>query len=325
MKSLENTQKREKKGILLDYLITALITFLAILAYILLKIKSKDYSNDQFNSFGTYLIFFENALIILISFLVTYFFIKITKRLIENYLEKIGRSKENIKLFLIVYGYFVWIVVIFLTFSLFLKQGASLITSIGLIGFGLTLALQKPILNFVGWITIIFGKAYHIGDIVSINNITGKVYDIRVMYTSLSELDVDGDSTGKSVAIPNEFVFTYPVKNFTKGTKYIWDNLVLHITYKSNWKKATKIVEEVVQNYYDEHIKKEVKETLKNNFQEYEKVVVRFGVDEKGFFIKALYMVDFDKSNKIKREITEILLDKLKKKDISLGKTENVS
>ena len=103
MESLKNNKKIEKRRGLLSYLITALIPLLAILTYILLKIKSRDYSNDQVNSFETYIKFFEKALIILISLSVAYFFIKITKRFIEKFLEKIGRSKKIIKLFLNIY------------------------------------------------------------------------------------------------------------------------------------------------------------------------------------------------------------------------------
>ena len=114
----------------------------------------------------------------------------------------------------------------------------------------------------MGWITIIFSKTYHLGDIISINGITGKVYDIRILHTNLSELNSDGDQTGRAITIPNEFVFSHPVINFSKGTNYVWDNLVLYITYKSNWKKAIKIVEEVVQSYYDKNINKEAKEAL---------------------------------------------------------------
>lgn len=305
-----------------------LVTFIFLLAaiiYTLLKIGGFDFLGERFRDIlNPYLKILENALIVLIIFSLTYLFIKSTKRLMGNYLEKLGRSKKNVKLFLTVYGYFIWIIVIFLTFSLVFKQIGSLMTSMGLIGFGLTLALQKPILNFVGWITIIFGKTYHIGDIISINNITGKVYDIKVMSTNISEL-TDGDVTGRAVSVPNEFVFIHPVINFSKGTSYIWDNIVIYITYKSNWKKAIKIVEKTVQDYYNKKIRKEVKETFKDNFKEYEKIIVRFGMHEKGLYIKARYMVDFSKANEIKRDLTELLLNKIKTKDIFLGKVENVA
>jgi len=315
-----------KKEFSRNILVLFILVF-AIALYILFKVYGLDYFGSSGTVLNSYIKIVENAVIILAVFLLAYLFIKNTKKLIGNHLEKVGRSKKNIKLFLNVYESFVWIVVIFLTFSLIFKQVGSLLTSVGLIGFGLTLALQKPILNFVGWVTIIFGKTYHIGDVISINNIMGKVYDIRVMYTNIGELNSDWDSTGKAISIPNEFVFTYPLINFSKGSNYIWDDITIHLTYHSNWKKAMTIVEKAIQDYYDKKIKRDVKKKFDSyiNFKDYEKITIRFGMHEKGLYIKARYMVDFSKANEVKKEITKILLDKLKTKDIFLGKTENVA
>jgi len=327
MKKREINQLFSEKGGFSKNILILFIFIFAVIFYVLLKMGSLNLSGVFGTSLAPYFKIFENAIIVLSVFLLTYLFIASTKKVIRNYLEKAGRSKKNIKLFLNVYEYFFWIFVVFITFSLIFKQVGSLVTSIGLIGFGLTIALQKPILNFVGWVTIIFGKTHQIGDVISINNMMGKVYDIRVMYTSVGELNSDGDSTGKAISIPNEFIFTYPLVNLSKGTSYIWDNITIHLTYHSNWRKAIKIIEKNVQNYYDKNMKKDIKEKFGNypNFKDYEKIVIRFGMYEKGLYIKARYMVDFNQANEVKREITEILLDKLKTKDIVLGKTETVS
>ena len=265
----------KKSGGFSKNIIILFVFLLAIIFYILIKTSNLNFLGEEYATLlDPYINIFENVIIVLIIFSLTHLFTASTKKLIKNYLEGIGRSKKNIKMFLAFYGYLIWIIVIFLTFSLIFKQVGSLVTSIGLIGFGLTLALQKPILNFVGWITIIFGKTHHIGDVISINNIMGKVYDIKVMYTLISELNADGDATGKSASIPNEFVFIYPLINFSRGTDYVWDSIEVNITYKSNWKKAIKIIEKTVQDYYDKNIKNGVKEMFKGNFEEYEKVII---------------------------------------------------
>jgi len=152
-----------------------LFVFLLIaLLYVILKIGDLSFLGEQYaNILNPYLNILENGVIVLLVFSLTYLFITSTKKLIKSHLERIGRSKRNVKLFLTVYDYLIWILAIFITFSLIFKQIGSLVTSIGLIGFGLTLALQKPILNFVGWTIIIFGKMHQIGDVISIK---GDVY-----------------------------------------------------------------------------------------------------------------------------------------------------
>lgn len=266
---------------------------------------------------------FESIIIFIVVIMLSYLFIKFSSKLLSNYLMGKG-DKREVKLFLSVYRYFMWILIIFITLSLLFKQVGSLITSLGLIGFGITFALQKPILNFVGWLTIVFNHTYKLGDIVSINNTNGRVYDIKAMYTTVSELNSIGDPTGKSVSIPNEFVLTSSVANFTKGANYVWDEIVIYLTYQSNWKKAFKIAEKVVQDYYTKNIKKEVKKTFREEFKFQDEIVTRFGINEKGVVLKFRYLVDFDVMNETKGAIVKLLLEKLKGRDIILGKIEDI-
>ena len=65
-----------------------------------------------------------------------------------------------------------------------------------------------------------------------IKNINGQIYNITVMNTFLSEMNNDGDHTGKSVSIPNEFILTSAVANFTRGSSYVWDEVSIYLTYK---------------------------------------------------------------------------------------------
>jgi len=306
----------EKKSQNINIIIPLFLLFFSIFIYIGIKTNGFGYLEFVFERYlSKHINILENILILFIVFNSTYFFIKVTTKFIKNYLEDKG-GKKDVKLFLNVYQYFIWILIIFVTFSLLFKQIGSLITSLGLIGFGVTFALQKPILNFVGWINIVFSRTYKIGDIISINNVNGKVYDIKVMFTNLAELSPDGDSTGKSVSIPNEFVLSSPVINFTKGTPFIWDNISIYLTYRGNWKKALKIVKKEIQNYYDKNIKPNIKKVFDDNYLGYEKIISRVNINEKGIHIKVIYLVDFNKSNDVKTELSQLLLNRLKSKDI---------
>ncbi len=271
----------------------------------------------------TYATNLENLIVFIVILILNYFFVNFSSRILKEYLISKG-EKRDVKLLTSVYRYFVWFFVIFITFSILFRQIGSLITSVGLIGFGITFALQKPILNFVGWLNIVFNHMYKIGDKITINNISGQVYDVKVMYTALAEINNEGDLTGKSVTVPNEFVLTGAVINFTKGSGYIWDTVKVYLTYESNWKKALKITEKTVQDFYDKNMKNEIKKEFKDKFKNYEKVISRVGIYDKGITIKVRYMADYDKSNTIKTEISKLLLEKLRSKDIILGKIEDI-
>ena len=314
----------EKKSSFNSVFIPVVLLLLIIFAYIILKTGGFGYLNELFDFLNVNKESIESILIFLIVSAVTYLFIKLTSRLIRRYLERIGRTKRNINLVLTLYRYLVWVLVIFVTLSLLFKQLGSLITSLGLIGFGVTIALQKPILNFVGWMTIIFSKTYQVGDIISINNTNGRVHDIKVMYTNLAELNPEGDPTRKSISIPNEFVLTTAVTNSTKETSYVWDVLQVYITYQSDWKKAYKIFNKTVQNYYNKNIKPDVKKMFKDEAKEYEDIIVRVNMNEKGIVFKARYLVDYDVANLHKTELVKNVLNKLRVRGINLGKIEDI-
>ncbi len=187
--------------------------------------------------------FLPKIIIVMGIIIFTRLFINKTLKNIEKGLEKQGH-KQDMLLFRAPYRFIVWFIVIILSLSIIFKNFASLITSLGLIGFGITFALQKPILNFVGWLTIISKKPYWIGDRINIGTVKGDVFDINIMYTSLSEFSFSGDEpAGRTITIPNEFVLTQAIINYTRGSPYIWDSIELNITYDSDWKKASEIVE----------------------------------------------------------------------------------
>ena len=99
------------------------------------------------------------VVVVIIIIVITKLFIKFTLSKIELALEKKGR-KQDILLFGHPYRFFVWFIIILLSLSIIFKNFATLIASLGLIGFGITFALQKPILNFVGWLTILTKRHY---------------------------------------------------------------------------------------------------------------------------------------------------------------------
>mgnify|MGYP001614982535 FL=1 len=122
--------------------------------------------------------------------------------------------------------------------------------------------------------------------------------------------------------MPNEFILTTPITNFTKGSSYVWDEMNIHLTYKSNWKKALKIIEKIA----NDSLKSYTKNLPKNIKEGYEKPVTRVSIYEKGVHIKLRYFIDFNIANTVKTELSGKILDELNKnKDIVLGKTESVA
>jgi small-conductance mechanosensitive channel len=93
------------------------------------------------------------------------------------------------------------------------------------------------------------GNLYRVGDRIEIGGETGDVMDIGIMNTTMMELRgwIDSDqATGRITSIPNGKVITTQVHNYTKDHSFLWDEIMIPITYASNWKKAKEVMLDIV-------------------------------------------------------------------------------
>ncbi|MBI4438434.1 mechanosensitive ion channel [Candidatus Woesearchaeota archaeon] len=164
-------------------------------------------------------------------------------------------DRAQLKGLIAIYKYSVITVLLVITVAVFNNVFRNVLASVGLFAAGLTIALQRPILNIFGWLTIVLKKTYAIGDRISIGSSKGDVFEINMMYTSMSELQDDAPS-GRMISVPNEFVLTQPVSNYTKGTPYVWDTLSIILEKDSDVELAKSLLEkaasEVVGRLMDE-------------------------------------------------------------------------
>lgn len=253
-------------------------------------------------------------------------FMELTSSMIRRYLQYKLDSSE-LKLILSVYRYAMISLLIAIGLIILYRKFSTIILSVSIIGFGLTLSLQKPIMNFVGWISIIIGKPFRIGDRISIGSsstagLKGVVYNITPMYTSLAELDENLEPAGKSVNVPNEQIFTQPVINMTKGSGYIWDELKIKVSQSADYNELKKVMLDVANKIIGKEMKKVLadlksKEAINRNDTP-DIPVVRYDIAASSIVLSLRYMVDATKKREIKSSITEKLIEEFKRRNITL-------
>ena len=131
--------------------------------------------------------------------------------------------------------------IIFLFSDVFGIIGLSLAFMMTLMGWG----IRNPITNLAAWLLIIFQKPYRIGDRVILGGTIGDVRDISIMYTQLDQVGgtIGGEEkSGRSVMIPNQHLFRWNVINYTRDEKYILDEVIIRLTYRSNIGRAEEIM-----------------------------------------------------------------------------------
>lgn len=157
----------------------------------------------------------------------------------------------------------VFIVLLFLI-STWLGFVGSLGTYLGLVSAGIAIALKDPLVNIAAWFFIMIRQPFKVGDRIQIGNFAGDVIDVRIFQFSLIEIGnwVDADqSTGRVIHVPNGLVFSQPQFNYTAGFVHIWHEIPMLLTFESNWKKAKKILTDVV-NKHALHISEEAESQI---------------------------------------------------------------
>lgn len=130
------------------------------------------------------------------------------------------------------------------------SPGENLVTILTVIGAGTAIALREMVLSAVGWMNIAVRAPYRQGDRIEINGVQGDVLDIRLLHTAMMEIGgwVEAEqSTGRIVHIPNNWVFLHPIYNYTRGFNFIWNEIGVTVSFRSNWEAAREIMLSLAQ------------------------------------------------------------------------------
>lgn len=127
-----------------------------------------------------------------------------------------------------------------------------LTTYLGILSAGIAIALASVLENLAGWVFLVSRRPFRVGDRIEIEGMAGDVVDIRAFRFSMLEIRnwVDADqSTGRLIHVPNGRVFSKALMNFTEGFPYIWDEIVVMVTFESDWRRAERIIAEALTDH----------------------------------------------------------------------------
>jgi small-conductance mechanosensitive channel len=133
----------------------------------------------------------------------------------------------------------------------------SLATFLGLLSAGIAIALKDPVTDMAGWLFLMWRKPFEVGDRIQIGDDKGDVIDIRFYKFTVLEIGnwVHADqSTGRVIHIPNHYVFTESIKNYTSDFDFVWNEISVNVTFESNWKKAKSILNEITLNHVEDYV-----------------------------------------------------------------------
>ena len=150
--------------------------------------------------------------------------------------------------------------------SIWFNDPTRLTTAFGLMSAGLAFALQKVITSIAGYFVILRGATFTVGDRISMGGVRGDVLALGFIQTTIMEMGQppsvqsadpamwvrSRQFTGRIVTVSNSNIFNEPVFNYTRDFPFIWEEMVIPITYKADRGKVEAILIEAARRHAED-------------------------------------------------------------------------
>jgi small-conductance mechanosensitive channel len=147
--------------------------------------------------------------------------------------------------------------------SIWFDNPQRLTTGLGLFSAGLAFALQRVVTALAGYVLIVRGTTFTVGDRITMGGVRGDVVALTFTQTRIMEMGqppaVQGADpamwvrsrqfTGRIVTVTNDKVFDEPVYNYTREFPFIWEEMTLPIPYRADRRRAEAILLESVATH----------------------------------------------------------------------------
>jgi small-conductance mechanosensitive channel len=138
-------------------------------------------------------------------------------------------------------------------------------TMLGLGTAGIAIAAQKAVTSFAGYLVIMRGNTFRVGDRIKMGPVRGDVIALGFLQTRIMEMgqprEVNEQEdpgmwvrarqfSGRIVTITNDKVFDEPVYNYTREFPYIWEEIHVPIPYRADRGRAEAILLDSVRGSF---------------------------------------------------------------------------
>ena len=171
-----------------------------------------------------------------------------------------------------------FLVLMLLLFS-YIDNVSYLVTILGFASAGIAIALKDWFMSIFGWLVIVTSGFIQVGDRIRVTKgeveTVGDVLDISLFKITIKE-DVTLVSymknrrAGRIFFVPNNYIFSELISNYSHSElKTVWDGIDITVTFDSNFKKAQKIIRDILKHYskgYSDITRKQLSK-MRNKYQ----------------------------------------------------------
>jgi small-conductance mechanosensitive channel len=219
----------------------------------------------------------EKVLISLLILSITSFFSNILPELLHAYISNKNLKFPKTGIVFVIIKLVVFVLGVITVLSYLGIQITHFITTLGIAGLAVSLALQNTLSNVFSGLNLIASRQIEVGDFVRLENgEEGYVEDITWMNTVIRRLD------NNLVVVPNSRLVNSIVINYKKPTPSMNIAVSIVIPYSSDLEKAEKLALEVAR---------EVQKTVKGADQNFEPLVRYSAFTELGITLNIILRV----------------------------------
>lgn len=147
--------------------------------------------------------------------------------------------------------------------SIWFDDPTRLATALGLVTAGLAFALQRVVTALAGYMVILRGNTFTVGDRITMGGVRGDVIALGLIQTTIMEMgqppavqNADPAQwvrarqySGRIVTVTNDKIFSEPVYNYSREFPYIWEEISIPIRYSADRRRAEQILLEVASRH----------------------------------------------------------------------------
>lgn len=216
---------------------------------------------------------YPNMIKTIISLLIL---VVITVAINMSYIPKVDSRRQK-KKFRIRSFYISSLFFVLLMAKIWVDGFAQLFTFLALIATALVITNKETIMNFVGWLIIMWRGLFSEEDLIQIQHYKGYVKSIGVLYFEITEVDAKYNTvlTGKIIKIPNGLLTNNPLINYSQTSHLLEQHIQIIITLESDIEQSEMLFKNIIDtalvNFYSnkkeyslEYIKKRNKHLIHN-------------------------------------------------------------
>ena len=149
--------------------------------------------------------------------------------------------------------------------SIWFDDPRRLTAGLGIFSAGLAFALQRVVTALAGYVVIMRGNTFTIGDRITMGGVRGDVIALTFTQTKIMEMGQppavqsadpamwvrSRQFTGRIVTVTNDKVFDEPVYNYTREFPFIWEEITIPIPYRGDVERAEAILTRAVTEHVE--------------------------------------------------------------------------